>query len=139
MRKRPRLSALVLAVLAMGGGTLHSATTSARIAPEPAYLPKPQGDLTVMTYNVKGLPWPVAWGRAAMLDAIGKRLARLRAHGRQPTVVVLQEAFTEDARRIADAAGIPTSSLVREARALWHRLEAPGIAARPWGRSLMAD
>jgi hypothetical protein len=30
--------------------------------------------LSVMTYNVKGLPWPVAWGRDGALDAIGQRL-----------------------------------------------------------------
>jgi len=107
VRRRPWLSALVLTSLVLGGATLHSASTSAQIVPEPLAIPKAQGDITILTYNVKGLPWPVAWGRPAMLDAIGKRLARLRSQNRQPTVVVLQEAFTEDARRIADAAGYP--------------------------------
>ncbi len=61
--------------------------------------------LTVMTYNVKGLPWPVARGRTDALTAIGARLAGLRAQGRHPHVIALQEAFTEDARAIGRAAG----------------------------------
>lgn len=62
-------------------------------------------DLSVMTYNVKGLPWPLASGRPAALRSIGLRLARLRAAGRQPDVVVLQEAFTPEAKAIARLSG----------------------------------
>lgn len=64
-------------------------------------------DLSVMTYNVRGLPWPLAQGREAALRRIGTRLARMRAEGRQPDVVVLQEAFTPAAKAIGDLAGYP--------------------------------
>lgn len=63
------------------------------------------GEISVMTYNVKGGPWPVAWNRSADLYAIGERLQRLRAQGRNPQVVLLQEAFSDDARAIARHAG----------------------------------
>jgi endonuclease/exonuclease/phosphatase family metal-dependent hydrolase len=65
------------------------------------------GTLSVMTYNVHGLPWPVAWGRPAALAEIAERLGQLRQHGRQPHVVVLQEAFTQQAKAIGSAAGYP--------------------------------
>ena len=62
-------------------------------------------DLSVMTYNVKGLPWPVARGREKPLRAIGQRLAAMRMLGQQPSVVVVQEAFTRNAKAIAAMAG----------------------------------
>jgi len=63
--------------------------------------------LSVMTYNIEGLPWPVRSGRGADLAAIGARLRQLRDAGRQPHVVLLQEAFSEDAQRIGGDAGYP--------------------------------
>jgi endonuclease/exonuclease/phosphatase family metal-dependent hydrolase len=50
-------------------------------------------DLTVLTYNVKGLPWPVAKGRPAALRAIGSALGDLRREGRAPDIVLIQEGF----------------------------------------------
>ena len=50
-------------------------------------------EISVLTYNVKGLPWPIAQGRAAALREIGRELARLRRDGRQPDVVLIQEGF----------------------------------------------
>ena len=61
--------------------------------------------LSVMTYNVKGLPWPAAWGRAPSLEAIGKSLAAMRERNSQPQVVLLQEAFTDHAKAIGRQAG----------------------------------
>ncbi|NWK97652.1 endonuclease [Sphingobium lactosutens] len=63
------------------------------------------GQLSVMTYNVQGLPWPIAWGREEALTKIGDRLATLRRAGRQPHIVLLQEAFTPEAAGIARRAG----------------------------------
>ncbi len=63
------------------------------------------GSLSVMTYNVKGAPWPVTHGRGRHLRAIGERLRALRAEGRNPHVVLLQEVFSADARAIARRAG----------------------------------
>lgn len=67
--------------------------------------PANEGTLSVMTYNIKGLPWPIALGREAALAGIADRLAALRRHGRQPHIVLLQEAFTPEAARIAARAG----------------------------------
>lgn len=63
------------------------------------------GELSVLTYNVKGLPWPLAWGRPADFLHMSDRLRALGPEGRRPQVVVLQEAFTEDARQIGRNAG----------------------------------
>jgi endonuclease/exonuclease/phosphatase family metal-dependent hydrolase len=58
-----------------------------------------------MTYNVKGAPWPVTHGRGRALRAIAERLRQLRIAGRNPHVVLLQEAFSAGARAIARRAG----------------------------------
>ena len=63
------------------------------------------GTLSVLTYNVKGSAWPIAWGRPGALGQIAARLQDLRRRGRNPRIVVLQEAFTDDARSIGRAAG----------------------------------
>ena len=63
------------------------------------------GTLSVLTYNVEGLPWPFAWNRPAAFTEIAGRLERLRRSGRNPQIVVLQEAFTTDAQAIGRAAG----------------------------------
>ena len=57
-------------------------------------------DLTVMTYNVAGLPWPIKKGREAALKDIQHEIETLYAAGRAPDVIVLQEAFTPAAARI---------------------------------------
>lgn len=94
-------------LLLIAGLTLASAWQPKSRA-EPAGLgsaPILDGQLSVMTYNVKGLPWPIASGRDQALARIGQRLAAMRRQGRQPGVVVLQEAFTDQAKAIGDAAG----------------------------------
>ena len=95
------------ALLLTGGMTVASAAPSPRRAEAtPLSFASPaSGELTVLTYNVKGLPWPVATGRDQALARIGERLAAMRREGRQPGVVVLQEAFTPQAKAIGTAAG----------------------------------
>ncbi|MFC3422954.1 sphingomyelin phosphodiesterase [Rhizorhabdus histidinilytica] len=61
--------------------------------------------LSVMTYNIEGLPWPVRLGREAAFAKIGARLEALRLLGEQPHIVVLQEAFTDQAKRIGVEGG----------------------------------
>lgn len=73
----------------------------------PLQSPTFDGRLSVMTYNIHGLPWPVAWGRTSAFVQITQRLGALRAEGRQPHVVLLQEAFTRQAQAIGHAAGYP--------------------------------
>lgn len=95
------------ALLLTGGMTVASAAPSPRRAEAtPLSFASPaSGELTVLTYNVKGLPWPVATGRDQAITRIGERLATMRRAGRQPGVVVLQEAFTAQAKAIGNAAG----------------------------------
>ncbi|AZI36629.1 hypothetical protein NT2_05_02020 [Caenibius tardaugens NBRC 16725] len=81
--------------------------------PAPAYetfSPAPvavDGTLSVMTYNVKGLPWPVAWRRSDALDKIATRLGAMHQQGIAPHIVLLQEAFVPAARAIGAKAGYP--------------------------------
>ena len=88
---RPRT--FVLAALALGLS-----------APSPAAAQQPT-ELSVLTYNIEGLPWPARSGRAADLARIADRLQVLRAEGRQPHVVLFEEAFSHKARSIAQKAG----------------------------------
>lgn len=94
------LAALIAAVPSAG----------TRIAPPP--VPPPpippvafDGTLPVMTYNIHGLPWPLAWGRPADFTRMAARLRMARAQGRNPHIVLLQEAFTSEAQAIGRAAG----------------------------------
>lgn len=84
--------------------TAVGATMPSR-APHAVTLPAIESNLSLLTYNVKGLPWPIASGRPADLAAIADRLRDLRSRGQAPHVVVLQEAFSSDAQAIGHAAG----------------------------------
>lgn len=90
------LLSLSFLVLAPRGGSAAELLPAAAASGEP---------LSVLTYNVHGLPWPIVESRSDELAAIGQRLAMLRREGRQPSVVVLQEAFTADAARIGAHGG----------------------------------
>ncbi|CAN5208143.1 hypothetical protein BH09PSE3_BH09PSE3_02410 [soil metagenome] len=68
------------------------------------YSPAP-ASLTVLSYNVHGLPWPLTSGRPAAFAQIAGRLSEMRRTGTQPAVVALQEAFTDSAKQIGRAAG----------------------------------
>ncbi|WP_309644685.1 endonuclease/exonuclease/phosphatase family protein [Phenylobacterium sp.] len=73
---------------------------------EPRSLATQQGvELSVLTYNVKGLPWPIALGRASALKDIGAELATMRLEGRQPDVVLIQEGFRAEIRDLVQASG----------------------------------
>ena len=80
-------------------GSAHAASPGKRV-PAPA-----TSQLSVMTYNVQDLPWPLASGRPAAMIAIASRLRAMRQVHRQPDVVALQEAFGDDAKAIGRAAG----------------------------------
>jgi endonuclease/exonuclease/phosphatase family metal-dependent hydrolase len=97
--------------------------------------------LSVMTYNVQGLPWPAAWGRASALTKIGNRLAAMRERKAQPQVVLLQEAFTDDAKAIARQAGYrhiavgPQQAPAADAAPLGERF----AAAARWDRGELSE
>lgn len=105
---RRHIAWLVLAIGASGAfspAMPGSIPPPMRLAAAPIMLPP--GYLSVLTYNVNGLPWPVASGRTQALGEIGDRLAQLRMRGAAPQVVVLQEAFSSEAEAIGKRAGYP--------------------------------
>ena len=63
--------------------------------------------LSVLTYNVEGLPWPARRNRGPRLREIARQLAELRGRGAAPDIVLLQEAFSAEAARIGAGAGYP--------------------------------
>lgn len=99
---------MYLANLVMGPA-LAAAVTAAPLE-APASAPVTPGEihsaeLSVLTYNVKGLPWPLAKGRAEALRAIGGELAAMRREGRQPDVVLIQEGFRGEVADLVKASG----------------------------------
>lgn len=104
---KPLLRGLALAagLLAL----LHPDRISPGMTPSPHRLSAEMlrnrpGELTVLTYNVAGLPRPLG-SDASRLEQIAERLRRWRAAGAQPQVAVFQEAFSVDARALGKAAG----------------------------------
>ena len=95
----------LLAAVALGIGTVGRAGVDGTVAMPALDHRAPTDRIDVMTYNVGALPWPLAFGRPEALAKIADRLAALRAEGRAPDVVVLQEAFTDEARAIGARAG----------------------------------
>lgn len=79
----------------------------ALIATQHATATQSASTLSIMTYNVHGLPWPLATGRDADFARIAARLRSMRQVGGQPHVVVLQEAFTPSAKAIGAESGYP--------------------------------
>jgi len=98
---RPLLAVLSLVSISL----LALAPRSGTAAGLPPAKPVADEPLSVLTYNVHGLPWPIVEQRSGDLAEIGRRLATLRKEGRQPSVVVLQEGFTVDAARIGEEGG----------------------------------
>lgn len=82
-------------------------------------------EISVLIYNVAGLPWPLSRGktsrqvdengeripidsnRARALRAIGDTLGELRAAGREPDIIMLQEAFISSSIEISGRGGYP--------------------------------
>jgi endonuclease/exonuclease/phosphatase family metal-dependent hydrolase len=97
------LALSMLALLSFAGASMSGAHVDETYVP-PGAAPA-AGTMSVLTYNVHGVPWPVALGRSANLKLIGSRLRLMRAAGRAPSVVVLQEAFSDDAQIVSEASG----------------------------------
>jgi endonuclease/exonuclease/phosphatase family metal-dependent hydrolase len=96
------LAALLTISAAQGAGQAPDLAAHTALAVAPNAVP---GTLSVLTYNVHGMPWPVAAERSSDLAAIGARLQRMRLAGTAQQVVLLQETFTADAQAIAARAG----------------------------------
>src|SRR4051794_1437093 len=103
------ISFLSLAALTSSGMSPVNPGTSAIIGPArpAAGQAAPAHDVSILTYNIEGLPWPLAVGRPAAFIAIENRLRELRSSGRQPQVLVLQEAFTRQAKAVGANSGYP--------------------------------
>ena len=78
-------------------------------APAPLIRRAPTGeaytDISVLTYNVKGLPWPLRMDLPdpdpdAAMAKIGKHLDALRNAGKAPDIVLIQEGFPDTATDI---------------------------------------
>jgi hypothetical protein len=87
--------------LLFGLGPLTAMTGAAgadvTVAAPAALTAQAPDSISVLTYNIKGLPWPLAGNRESAFVAIEQRLADLRANAAQPHIIVLQEAFTDRA------------------------------------------
>lgn len=57
--------------------------------------------LSVMTYNLEGLPWPARKGRGLFLREITAEFQRMEQRGVLPDVIVFQEAFSSQALQAA--------------------------------------
>lgn len=60
-------------------------------------------EISVMTYNVAGLPWPIKKGRGKAMKRIAKEIETLHDAGEAPDVIVLQEAFSAPSAHIGAA------------------------------------
>lgn len=63
--------------------------------------------LRILSYNVNDLPELFGGSSSPRLDHIGHDLARRRAEGTAPDVVMLQEAFTQRSERLVKLSGYP--------------------------------
>lgn len=113
MSRRPAALVLAAATLLSGCASLPAL----RSAPCPGAGPEirlsedgatASTRISILTYNIEGLPWPVRSGRGPKLREIGRRLAALRESGQAPNIVLFQEAFSRSARRAVIASGYPT-------------------------------
>lgn len=82
-------------------------------------------EITVLIYNVAGLPWPIGKGktsrdtdadgnripiagkRSSALKKIGDTLGEMRSQGMEPDIILLQEAFISDSAEIPKRGGYP--------------------------------
>lgn len=91
--------------LALGLSQVQAQEWTPPILDETAARADGASTLSVMTYNIEGLPFPLRMGRNAAAHRIADRLKEMRAAGQQPHVVVLQEAFGDAQRSIGREAG----------------------------------
>ncbi len=96
------LAAVVVPALLLAN---RSGSAQRTISPVPTIAQHLPGELSVLTYNVQDLPWPLAGDRSEDLVAISARLATMRTAGAAPHLVVLQEGFSNKSVAMLRAAG----------------------------------
>lgn len=94
-----------MSVAATAASVVINSLGPAPPAPRPVAPPAQALQISILTYNVHGLPWPLAGRRGAALRAIGRELAAMRRAGRQPDVVLIQEGFREEIADLAKVSG----------------------------------
>ncbi len=85
--------------------------------------------ISVLTYNVEGLPLPIKWGRAKALERIGNSLADMRKSGIEPDIVLIQEGFIDEMKDLINRSGYPNfvhGPTVKEQS--YKKLEENGVA-----------
>jgi endonuclease/exonuclease/phosphatase family metal-dependent hydrolase len=105
------------------------------MAVEPAVLhaaPAP-GPVTLLSYNVEGLPWPLTHGRTAAAASIAAELRAMHDRGDGPQVVAVQEAFGAAQKAIGTAAGYRFVAFGPSAD------DAGAAATTPQERAFLAD
>lgn len=108
MRRRFRAAAAWISALAAAGCTTLPDNITGRCGKRPIiHVGSEQSytDVSVLTYNIEGLPWPGRRDRAPLLKEIGRQLARERAAGTGADIVLIQEAFSPAAVRSILSAG----------------------------------
>jgi endonuclease/exonuclease/phosphatase family metal-dependent hydrolase len=103
-RRTAGIAVMVAAAMALTGGRGAADAPGLHI-PMTAPAAAAPGEVSILSYNVEGLPWPIARGRAEAAGEIADRLADQRLTGRQPHIVALQEAFGAPAKDIGRRAG----------------------------------
>jgi endonuclease/exonuclease/phosphatase family metal-dependent hydrolase len=99
-----RALALLTTATLLGASAVSAPSYNIEPAETPTW-PAATGAVSVMSYNIKGLPWPIALGREDAISAIGQRLAAMRSSNAQPRIVLLQEAFGQTANALGEAGG----------------------------------
>lgn len=99
-----RTLALFVSATLLGASAAPPPSYEVEPADRPTW-PRATGAVSIMSYNIKGMPWPIALGREEAILAIGQRLAAMRSSDAQPHVVLLQEAFGDTANALGEAAG----------------------------------
>lgn len=113
---RLHLSALCLPALCLPALTLTACASHPALAPLPQAPARsasietaPDGSRTttvsVLIYNVAGLPAPRGKNRGVAMDHIADELAAMKRAGTAPDIVMLQEAFIAKAGKIGARAG----------------------------------
>ena len=52
-------------------------------------------EISILTYNIHGLPWPLTRNPTSAFREIGRELGQMRREGRAPDIVLIQEGFSD--------------------------------------------
>ncbi|MEQ8736443.1 MAG: hypothetical protein RIC29_16085 [Rhodospirillaceae bacterium] len=91
-------------------------------------------DLTVLSLNVAGLPWPVMTERRLALEQIGAQIALLSKAGPAIDIVLVQEGFNDGVLNLKESLGF-AEHVAGPARALRHNLgktETSDVSRKWW-------